>query len=131
MSSDPPPELAAAVGQLLATYTQALDDGRVDDVVATFTPDAACDMPGLGALEGHEEIRSAYASVVPRASQRHLVFNTRIDTWSRDEATATSDVVFLLKGADGWVVHLVGRYADTVVRADDGWRFRFRRTEFQ
>lgn len=130
-SSGPPAALVAAFGQLLATYTQALDDGRVDDVVATFTADATCDMPGLGTPEGHDEIRAAYASVVPTMPQRHLVSNTRIDSWGDDEATASSDVVFLLKVDDRWRVQLVGRYADTIVRTDAGWRFRRRRTVFQ
>lgn len=118
------------MGRLLATYTHALDDGRVDDVVATFSADGACDMPGLGRHAGHDALRAAYARVAPRDPQRHLVFNTRIESWGRDEATAVSDVVFLLRTDDRWRIRMVGRYTDTVVRTDDGWRFRLRCAEF-
>jgi hypothetical protein len=41
-------DVAEGVRAAIATYTQALDDGRTDDVVATFCPDGSCEMPGLG-----------------------------------------------------------------------------------
>ena len=123
-------DVAEGVRAAIAAYTQALDDGRTDDVVATFCPDGSCDIPGLGSHEGHEALRAAYAGVTPRAPQRHLVLNTLVSEWSDDEATAISDVVFLFKGKSGWSVQLVGRYHDTLHRADDGWRFHRRVAEF-
>ncbi|MFA5885883.1 MAG: nuclear transport factor 2 family protein, partial [Acidimicrobiia bacterium] len=69
-------EVAEGVRAAIAAYTQALDDGRTDDVVATFCADGTCDIPGLGAHEGHDALREAYARVAPRRPQRHLVINT-------------------------------------------------------
>jgi hypothetical protein len=46
-------DVAEGVKAALAAYTQALDDGRTDDVVATFCPDGACEIPGLGHHRGH------------------------------------------------------------------------------
>ena len=43
-------DVAEGVRAAIATYTQALDDGRTDDVVATFCPDGSCEMPGLGVV---------------------------------------------------------------------------------
>ena len=49
-------EVAEGVQRTIAAYTQALDDGRTDDVVATFCLDGSCDIPGLGSHQGHEEL---------------------------------------------------------------------------
>jgi 3-phenylpropionate/cinnamic acid dioxygenase small subunit len=123
-------EVRAGVRNALAAYAQALDDGRTDDVVATFCPDGAIDMGDLGSYEGHEALRTAYARWVPRVPQRHLVLNTNITEWSDTEASAISDVVFLLKLPDGWKVQLVGRYHDVLHEHAGAWRFHHRRAEF-
>ncbi len=123
-------EVVAGVRATMAAYTQALDDGRTDDVVATFCLDASCEIPGLGAHEGHDALRLAYAKVTPVRPQRHLVVNTLVTEWSDDEAHASSDVIFLLKGETGWAVQLVGRYQDVLHRAHGRWRFHRRTAEF-
>ena len=124
-------EVAEAVRRALATYTQALDDRRTDDVVATFCPDGAIDLPGIGVHEGHDALRAAYARWTPRRPQRHLVLNTVLTSWDADQATAVSDVVFLLRGDGGWSVQLVGRYHDTLHADGELWRFHHRRAEFE
>jgi hypothetical protein len=122
----------AGVRAAIARYTHALDDGRTDDVVATFCDDGGCDLPGLGAHEGHDALRAAYAKWTPRQPQRHLVLNTLVTDWADDEASATSDVVLLLKGDAGWAVQVVGRYHDVLHHDDAGtWRFHRRTAEFQ
>ncbi len=123
-------DVVEGVRAAIASYTQALDDGRTDDVVATFCADGACDIPGMGAHEGHAALRAAYDRWKPRRPQRHLVVNTLVTGWSDREASATSDVVFLLQGDAGWAVQVVGRYTDTLVRDGDVWRFRRRAAEF-
>lgn len=123
-------EVDAGVRAAIAAYTHALDDGRADDVVATFCPDGVVDIPGMGTHEGHEALRAAYERWAPRAPQRHLVLNTHVTRWDEHEADATSDVVFLLLGDAGWQVQLVGRYRDVLHRDGDDWRFHRRRAEF-
>jgi hypothetical protein len=123
-------EVAEGVRAAIAAYTLALDDGRTDDVVATFCPDGSCDIPGMGAHEGLDALREAYDRVKPTRNQRHLVLNTLVTDWDEHEANATSDVVFLLQGRDGWAVRLVGRYHDTLHRDGDVWRFHRRVAEF-
>ena len=56
-------EVVEGVRATLAAYAQALDDGRTDDVVATFCPDGVCDIPGMGTHEGHNALREAYFQV--------------------------------------------------------------------
>ena len=123
-------DVAEGVRAAIAAYTHALDDGRTDDVVATFCADGSCDIPGLGAHEGHDALRAAYAKVTPRAPQRHLVLNTLVTDWSNGEATAVSDLVLLVLGAAGWTTIVVGRYHDTLHNDGGTWRFHHRRAEF-
>jgi hypothetical protein len=131
--AEAPPTLAdvdAGVRRAIAAYTQALDDGRTDDVVATFCPDGVVDIPGMGTHEGHDALRAAYAGWTPRKPQRHLVLNTHLVRWDDREAEAVSDVVFLLLAAEGWSVQLVGRYTDVLHHDAGTWRFHRRRAEF-
>jgi SnoaL-like domain len=124
-------DVAEGVRATIAAYTQALDDGRTDDVVATFCLDGVCDIPGMGTHEGRDALREAYAGWAPRRPQRHLVLNTLVTTWSSDEAEAISDVIFILKGASGWAIQLVGRYHDTLHRDGGTWRFHRRVAAFE
>jgi hypothetical protein len=123
--------VAEGVRATIAAYTQALDDGRTDDVVATFCPDGVCDIPGMGTHEGHDALRAAYAGWAPRRPQRHLVLNTLVTEWGNDEAEAISDVVLILLGKYGWAIQLVGRYHDTLHRDGGTWRFHRRVATFE
>ena len=124
-------DVVEGVRAALAAYTQALDDGRTDDVVATFCPDGAVEIPGMGTHAGHEALRAAYARWAPRRPQRHLVLNTLVTAWDEHEATAVSDVVFVLSGDGGWAIQLVGRYHDVLHNDGGAWRFHRRVAEFE
>jgi hypothetical protein len=130
MSTDRYADVVEGVRAAIAAYTQALDDGRTDDVVATFCADGACDIPGMGTHDGHDALRRAYAQWAPKRPQRHLVLNTLVTSWDAGEARATSDVVFLLKGEGGWAIQIVGRYDDTLRCEDGTWRFVHRVATF-
>jgi hypothetical protein len=123
-------DVVAGVRATIAAYTQALDDGRTDDVVATFCPDGVCEIPGMGTHVGHDALHVAYAGWKPRRPQRHVVVNTHVTDWNGHEATAVSDVIFLLKGDAGWAIQLVGRYQDTLHHDHGTWRFHRRAAEF-
>lgn len=123
-------DVVEGVRAAIAAYTHALDDGRTDDVVATFCADGVCDIPGMGTHVGHDALREAYARWTPRRPQRHLVVNTLVTDWNDHEASATSDVIFLLQGDAGWAVQVVGRYHDELHRDGDDWRFHRRVAEF-
>ncbi len=123
-------EVAERVRATIAAYSQALDDGRTDDVVATFCLDGGCEIPGLGSHQGHDALRRAYSGWKPERPQRHLVINTLVTDWSDHEATATSDLIFLVHDGSGWAIQLVGRYRDLLHHDDGTWRFHHRAAEF-
>lgn len=130
MSTTTYAQVVEGVRATIAAYTQALDDGRTEDVVATFCPDGVCDIPGMGIHEGHDALRKAYSGWKPDRPQRHLVVNTLVTDWNDHEANTISDVIFLLRGDSGWAIQLVGRYQDTFHHADGAWRFHHRAAEF-
>lgn len=123
-------DVAEGVRATIAAYAQALDDGRADDVVATFCADGVVEMGAMGTHAGTEALRAAYASWAPRKPQRHLVMNTLVTEWNDHEARAVSDLVFILLGKDGWAVQLVGRYHDVFRNEGGQWKIQHRRAEF-
>jgi hypothetical protein len=123
-------DVVAGVGNTMAAYTQALDDGRTEAIVATFCPDGVCDMPGLGRHVGHEALRAAYGTLTPRQPQRHLITNTLVTEWDEHEARVSSDVVFLRQSDRGWRVGVVGRYEDVLHLDGSTWRFHSRVATF-
>ncbi len=127
MSTSTEADVTFGVHNAINSYTQALDTGRTDDIVALFGPDATSEIMGIGTFEGHDALRAAYAGMVPTHPQRHLVGNIVITSWTEEEATASSDLVFVLRGENGWAVQLVGRYEDTLRRNGDTWLFQSRR----
>ena len=114
-------EVVEGIRATIARYTHALDDGRVEDVVATYCSDGVFDFPGTGTFEGHDALRETYTAWAPRRPQRHLVLNTHVDEWSAEEATSLSDVVMILEGKSGWSIQFVARYRDVFHHRDGAW----------
>jgi ketosteroid isomerase-like protein len=54
-------------------YYDAVDDGRIEDLVALFTEDVAYDRPGHERIEGHEELREFYRESRPLSDGSHEV----------------------------------------------------------
>ncbi|MEU1302557.1 nuclear transport factor 2 family protein [Streptomyces shenzhenensis] len=130
MSTSAEASVAAHAQSLIATYAQALDAGRPADMVELFWPDGVAEISGVGTFEGRDALRAGYAGFVPSQPQLHLVGNTVVTSSAGDEATATSDLVFLQRDESGWAVRLVGRYDDTLRRRGGEWRFQRRITTF-
>lgn len=127
-SPDLEPSVSAGVHAAIAAYAQALDAGRVDDLVELFTPDGVSEIAGMATFKGHDALRAGYTGFVPQQPQLHLAGNTVITSWTADEATAVSDLAFFQRGESGWAVQLVGRYDDTLRLYKGSWRFQRRIT---
>ena len=123
-------DVVEGVRATIARYAQALDDGRTEDIVATFCADGVCDIPGMGTHTGHDALREAFTKWKPRQPQRHLVLNTLVTEWDDREATAVSDVIFLLREDSGWAIKFVGRYHDVFHRGEGTWRLHNRTATF-
>ncbi|MER5787326.1 MULTISPECIES: nuclear transport factor 2 family protein [Streptomyces] len=121
----------AGVQTAIAAYAHAIDAGRTEAIPDLFTEDGVAEITGQGTFEGREAIGKAYAAFTPQAPQLHLVGNTLLTSPPGDEVTASSNLVFFVRGEEGWAVQLVGTYEDTLVRVGDEWKFRRRVTTFK
>lgn len=130
MSTSTEASVAAGVQAAVAAYAQALDSGRIGDLVELFCPDGVAEIAGHGVFAGHDAIRETFSGFVPKRPQLHLVANTVVTSSSADRATATSNLAFFDRGESGWAIRLVGRYDDTLCRQDGVWRFHRRITTF-
>jgi hypothetical protein len=124
-------DVDAGVRAAITRYAHAVDDGRPDDVVATFCPDGSADIPGAGVVTGTEALVAYFAGLAPRGRSRHVVVNTLVTEWGAGQATAMSDLIVLGRASDGgWSVRLVGRYQDMLHKGDGTWRFHSRTLRF-
>jgi hypothetical protein len=128
-------DVVAGVRAAIARYAHAVDDGRADDVVATFCPDGSADIQGAGMATGTEALRAFFGGLKANGRSRHVVVNTLVSEWDARQATAVSDLFVLARGDRGWAVHLVGRYQDTLHRdtrqqGDGSWLFHSRTLRF-
>jgi hypothetical protein len=130
-------DVEAGVRAAIARYAHAVDDGRPDDLVATFCPEGTADIPGSGVVTGTDALRAFFSGLRPGGQSRHLVVNILVTDWDGDHAAAVSDVIVLGRPAGGkWSVQLVGRYNDTLHRHHDApgdlakWLFHSRTLRF-
>ncbi|MFF0815054.1 nuclear transport factor 2 family protein [Rhodococcus sp. NPDC003318] len=124
-------EVSAGVQATLATYTQSLDSGRFDDVLATFIADGVLEIPDFDLVaEGHDALRAYYVSTDGKGALRHVVANSLVSEQQDGKVDVSSDLLVLRKGDTGWALLMVGTYRDTL-RLDEGvWRFQRRTLSF-
>jgi len=123
-------EVFAGVYATVAAHAQHQDAGKTDAIMELYTPDAVLEVPGMGVREGADVIRAAWDDWKPKGLQRHMPVNIVITDWDDDEARATTDVVFLAQGDNGWSVQIVARYHDVFRRVGGKWLLSRRADEF-
>lgn len=124
-------DICAGVQATLATYTQTLDSGRIDDVLVTFTGDGILEIPAFGlSAEGHDAIRAYYATTGDPTVLRHVVVNTLVSDRGDDTVDVSSDLLVHRKGDAGWALLMVGKYQDTLRFEEGTWRFQRRTLSF-
>ena len=110
-----------AILQLYSRYNTAIDTGDGKTFGLCFVPEGIFE-PGNGRLEGQEAI-AKFGELTHEAMplMRHDATNIVIDG---DGSTATGSAFLIgyLAGSEYKVI-VTGRYADTLTKTDDGWRF--------
>lgn len=124
-------EAAAGIEAVTAAYTQALDAERPADVVALSTDGGVFEIPGWNVrAEGKDALLEAFKGFGAERPRRHIIANSLITSWSEQEATVSNDLLVVEKTDAGWAITMVGRYDDTLRRADGNWRFARRTLDF-
>lgn len=117
-----------AIRDLTHAYAHAVDDSRLDDLVALFADDAEWDTTefGMGVERGQAAIREFFAGLIRTTRERcHMALNHRIDV-DGDTASGTVYLHAYVLMDDGRRDESVGYYTDDYVRTAQGWRFRRR-----
>ncbi len=117
------------VRALLAKYWQYLDDRLETDWVDLFADDGLVEFEDTVA-RSHTQLADIAADLKNHQGGKHLSSNELVIV-DGDQASASSDVVFLSPDAEGTpIVRFYGRCDDTF-RRTDCWRFASRRITFQ
>ena len=114
-----PTATATAPADVITLFAAALHDGRLDDAVALYEPDAVfLPEPGAAPIHGTSQIRAALASFT--ALRPTLTPDIRKVVQAGDIATVLN--AWQLDGTtpDGMPVHLSGTSADVLRRRPDG-----------
>jgi uncharacterized protein (TIGR02246 family) len=116
------------IRRLAHDYAHAVDGGRLDGIVAVFTPDAVWDTSAVGGdvSQGLDEIRAYFAaSAESLPATVHMTTNHIVDV-DGDAATGTSYFHAVFLDAAGTRHEALGRYEDTYARTSDGWKVQRR-----
>ena len=119
------PEDKDAIRELLHRYCFFMDEGRFAELAALFVEDGEWIAPYHSA-KGRANIAAwLQQSVPPQPRRMHYVMNSIIDC-DGARATARSNYLVMIEGADGPVPSVCGVYDDILVQQPDGWRFQRR-----
>jgi uncharacterized protein (TIGR02246 family) len=116
------PATAMEPAAVVTLFAAALHDGRLDDAVALYEPDAVfIPEPGAVPIRGTDQIRAALASF--SALRPTLTPDVRKVVHAGDIATVLNAWHLDGTGPDGTPLHLSGTSADVLRRRPDGsWR---------
>jgi len=115
-----------AIREVLHRYCFCMDEGRFVEVAALFAEDGEWIAPYRTA-KGSTEIAAWLAQSVPAQPRRmHYVMNSII-ACDGARATARSNYLVLVEGANGPFPSVCGTYDDVLVRQAEGWRFQRRK----
>lgn len=114
-----------AILNLLATHTQALDDGDLDARLGCFTSDGTYTSVNGTTASGRAELRAAFADSSVAGAGKHVLVNERIDV-AGELASGSVDYVWVRRSAGEMNIAAVGRYRDQYRKTADGWRISAR-----
>jgi len=121
---------------LMYTYATGIDTADYELVDSIFAPDGEIDYAGIGGPKGRwnpEVKRWSEEALTSFPVRKHYITNVVV-TYSTDRDAATSVTYWRapmgFAGPDGSirVFESGGRYLDTLIRTDDGWRIARRVT---
>jgi len=121
------------IRNLLGTYCRLIDAGDFDSVGRLFADATLCTEDGAVIATGAQEVAALYAAMTRRHEDgtpltQHVVANTVLEQLTHDTIRASSNyVVFQATASLPLQPIATGKYVDTFVQGDAGWRFAERR----
>ena len=114
-----------AIRELSARYNFAIDEGRVDEWVATFTEGGTFESSLLGTHTGQAALREFGKGYSAAFNGRHCTTDHVVDV-DGDRARQRCYLV-LVNNEGGSRVSTTAVYEDDLERTPEGWRFVHRR----
>lgn len=119
------------IRNLVATYNNCADRGRIDEFIEVFAPDAILETTGM-TMEGKANIEHSIRNIatgknpdVDLSGSRHQLTTTRIEI--NDENNAQGWIYFFVSRR-GEIIE-EGTYIDHYIRLANGWRIAKRRVK--
>ena len=116
------------IQQVISLYSEGCSIGDWNQVVATFLPDGAWEVPSRGmVIRGHDALRAAMAGFVAGFDYFTQINAPAIVTVTDDTAEARSLIreCGKYRGSDE-ALEVTGIYRDRLVRTAGGWKFACR-----
>ena len=114
------------VRELYARFCHAIDEGRYEEWVNTYTPDGVFDSPVVGRHAGREGLlkftRDLAASDMGNVKQRHLVTNL-ILSLEADRGTGLCNLTVYVTRDGVTTLLLIGGYRTQLRKIDGEWYF--------
>ena len=121
------------ISDVLSAYCRAIDDNRPDDVIGLFTDECHYDYGGeLGTFNTKEFAYKFFRSGTDKIYKRsaHYVSNLEVSFTGQNTAMSITYLAawheFHEAIENAWIY---GRYVDTLVRTDTGWKINSRRVD--
>jgi ketosteroid isomerase-like protein len=113
------------IQETISRYHEGASTSDLDQIIATFLPDAIWEVPSLKLRAvGHAGLRATMASVLDQLEYLVQINAPAIIDVDGDRATARSLIRECTRFRDGGVyMDVVGQFNDHLERTPDGWKF--------
>ncbi len=125
MSDSLPIEDRLAIADLLSAYALLLDQGRLEDWLEVFWPDASMEVPGQPAIHTHQGLREMAAGS-PMGT--HIAASPLISPGATADEAIVEQAYIFRSSVKGWFSS--GWYEDRVAKRDGRWRIISRRVNY-
>lgn len=121
----------AEIENLLERYCWTVDRGHWDEWLQCFTEDGGFEVRGQR-IQGHAHLRAFADKEVAQAFLwvRHLLHQPTIEILGPTEARARCYLELRGATARGHDIEALGFYDDTIVKTNEGWKFKLRKGKF-
>jgi ketosteroid isomerase-like protein len=121
-------EDAEEIRTLDAVYCRLLDDGDWPGLVELFTPDGTFD--GLSVVTGRDALLAFFGGLADGGLTAFWHHVSNLEIAVDDDTAAVRSLLWQPCVVDGVPHVAAGRYADRLVRTDDGWRYSVKHVRF-
>ena len=116
-----------AIKKLRAKYGYAVDEKRIDDVLALFSEDAKLDFGPFDRYETPEGLKAFYGEKVPAMLpfSMHLVHNAIIEVEGEKGTGVWYIKIPATFGPTGEAIWTAGKYEEEYIKVKGEWKFSF------